>query len=184
MSSPRERRDYSLVDAAEVVQRVASSLLDKLDSNPRATTQTERMRARRHLQQIREDALLVAKAAERLLEKIFRSMTLRACIARSLRRLAERIERVRRNGAPPESCRNGALPRRFRNTRCRREVVRNFVARHDGADIATLAAIAVKEGLFSPRTSRGDIERTLERRRHEFLRCQSAIANRRSAISS
>lgn len=69
MSAPRERRDYSLYDAADVVQRIASSLLDKLDSAPKATTQTERMRARRHLQQIREDALLVAKAAERLLER-------------------------------------------------------------------------------------------------------------------
>jgi len=69
VSAPKERRDYSLFDGAEIIQRLASSLLDKIDASPKATTQTERIRARRHLQSIREDALLAAKAADRLLEK-------------------------------------------------------------------------------------------------------------------
>jgi hypothetical protein len=64
-----ERRDYSLFDSAEIIECIASSLLDKLDANPKASTQTERIRARRHLEKIHGDAELIAKVASRLLER-------------------------------------------------------------------------------------------------------------------
>ena len=63
------RLDYSIADAAEIMERIASSLLEKLDGPRQRTTAEQRHRAKARLSAIADSAELIAKVSTRLSER-------------------------------------------------------------------------------------------------------------------